>query len=72
MGTSIQATEAAPTAAAEEGAVIDPAEVHRTKQRRLLFAIQLTLIALILILSGTVQGGWLLAVFALIVALSGL
>jgi hypothetical protein len=53
----------------------DPTEVHRAKQRRLLFAIELTLFALVLVFTsgGSLQGaGFVVAIFGLLIALSGL
>lgn len=67
-----------PTSAADAPAETPPAEeanptdVHRMKQRRLLFAIELTLFGLVLLLSGSVQAGFLVAVFGLLIGVSGL
>lgn len=50
----------------------DPTEVHRMKQRRLLFAIELTLFGLVLLLTGNVQAGFVVAIFGLLIGVSGL
>jgi hypothetical protein len=53
----------------------DPTEAHRLKQRRLLFAIELTLFALVLVFTsgGSLQGaGFVVGIFGLLIALSGL
>lgn len=55
-----------------ETPVPDPVDAHRTKQRRLLFAIELTLFGLVLVVGGSVQAGSVIAVLGLVLALSGL
>jgi hypothetical protein len=52
----------------------DPTAAHRSSQRRLLFAIELTLFALVLVVAspGSPQAGVLLAGLGLFVGLSGL
>jgi hypothetical protein len=58
---------------ATEAPEADPAEVHRLKQRRLLFAIELTLFGLVLVLeSPGSQIGFIAAVVGFLIGLSGL
>jgi hypothetical protein len=52
--------------------VVNATEVHRTKQRRLLFAIEVTLFGLVLLLGGGGQAGFVVAIFGLLIGLSGL